>query len=173
MSFSSPPKVRLPNWTGNLSYATVLPPKLIPDSAEGELPGRMTAWSLNRALLRCAAEKAGRLYDFVEAVTLDGVLGVARPGGGLIVSATEGGGTVVTGTAGGGRMGSDLGSGARGAWAGPELGAGPDSTSDGEARPSATGSDCADTQASAVSRLSSSFGSAATVAAGSSSQLGS
>lgn len=56
MSFSSLPNVRLPNCTGNFSYTAVLVPKLMPESDEGELPGRMTAWSLNRALLRCAAE---------------------------------------------------------------------------------------------------------------------
>ena len=43
MSLSSTPNVRLPNCTGNFSYAVVLPPKLIPESDEGELPGRMTA----------------------------------------------------------------------------------------------------------------------------------
>ncbi len=90
----------------------------MPESDEGELPGRMTAWSLNRALLRCAAEKAARLYDLVEAFTLDGVPGVARPGGGLMVSATDGVGTD-TGANGEG-VGSDLGSGAGGAGAGDD-----------------------------------------------------
>jgi len=166
VSSSSPPNVRLPNCTGNFSYAAFLPPKLMPESDEGEFPGRMTAWSLNRALLR-AAEKAGRLYDLVEAVTLDGVPGVARPGGGLMVPATEGIGTVTGAT--GGSTGSDLGSGAGGTGIG--AGAGADSAgSAGTGGASATGSG---TQPLAVSRSSSSFVSAVAVAVGSSSQLGS
>ncbi len=53
MSLYSPPNVRLPNCTGNLSYTALFPSKLIPlkmmrESDEGELPGRMAAWSLNR-----------------------------------------------------------------------------------------------------------------------------
>ena len=124
----------------------------------------MTAWSLNRALLRCAAEKVGRLYDLVEAVTLDGVPGVARPGGGLIVSATEGVGAV-TRVTGGGAVGSDLGSGAGAADSGGGgAGAGGAST---------TGSSCAGTQTLVVSCPGSSFGSVAAVPARSSSQLGS
>ena len=43
VSLSSPPNVRLPNCTGNFSYAAFLPPKLMPESDEGELPGRITA----------------------------------------------------------------------------------------------------------------------------------
>lgn len=170
MSVSSPPKVRLPNCTGNLSYAAFLPPKLMPERDEGELPGRMTAWSLNRALLRCAAEKVGRLYDLVEAVRLDGVPGVARPGGGLMVSGIEGVGRI-TGATGG--AGSDLGSGAGGARAG--AGAGVDSVGGGARAGGAStrGSGCAGTQPFIVSRPGSSFGSVAAVAAGSSSQLGS
>jgi hypothetical protein len=140
----------------------------MPESDEGELPGRMTAWSLNRALLRCAAEKADRLYDLVEAVTLDGVPGVARPGGGLIVSATEGVGTI-TGATGEG-TGSYLGSGAGGAGAGAKSAAG---SGAGVGGASATGSGCAGTQPFAVSRPSSSFVSATAVVARSSSQLGS
>ena len=101
----------------------------MPESDEGELPGRMTAWSLNRALLRCAAEKVGRLYDLVEAVTLDGVPGVARPGGGLMVSATEGVGTETGGTGGG--AGSDLGSGVGGTGAGAGAGAEDESAGSG------------------------------------------
>ena len=48
VSLYSPPNVRLPNCTGNLSYTALFPPKLMPESDEGELPGRMAAWSLNR-----------------------------------------------------------------------------------------------------------------------------
>ena len=55
------------------------------------------------------------MYDLVEAFTLDGVPGVARPGGGLMVSATDGVGTDTVATGGG--TGSDLGSGAGGAGA--------------------------------------------------------
>ena len=114
----------------------------------------------------------GRLCDLVEAVTLDGVPGVARPGGGLMGSATEGVGTV-TGATGEG-AGSDLGSGAGGAGTGAGTGASSAAgggTGAGEA--SATGSGCAGIQPFAVSRPSSSFVSASNVAAGSSSQLGS
>lgn len=112
----------------------------------------------------------GRLYDLVEAVTLDGVPGVARPGGGLMVSVTEGVGTV-TGITGGG-TGSDLGSGAgdAGAGAGANSAAGSGAGAGGA---SATGSGCAGTQPFAVSRPSSSFVSATATVAGSSSQLGS
>lgn len=106
----------------------------------------------------------GRLYDLVEAVTLDGVPGVARPGGGLMVSAMEAVGTVTGVT---GRAGSDLGSGVGGA--------GADSVAGGARAggASARGSGCAGTQPFIVSRPGSSFGPVAAVAAGSSSQLGS
>lgn len=106
------------------------------------------------------------MYDLVEAVTLDGVPGVARPGGGLMVSAMEGVSTV-TGATGGGVAGSVLGSGAGGASADSAGGAGA-----GEAS-AAGGSGCAGTQPFVVSRPSSSCSSVAAVGAGSSSQLGS